>query len=760
MGEPYCGGALAAPCTGINYRAVSQASRPRLPGWILRIGVTICAALFMLAAVGAASARAYSFGPTVQPDGPETNVYTQPGNPCHPYFWPDVAARAYRDSLGKVHLAFGNSDFNGRLTGGTLDSLSVPSPCTNSYASAHNADPAKYQDNEWVHSTYSLPSTHEFYALVHHEYWGTQHPGACTTTLDTCEESALTWSTSTDEGLTLSHAFSPIERVVSYPYRYMPDYGFAGAMFAATNIEYVPSKDAFYVLGFMVGRPGPNAPPGSVPRVQFGAQKTGVCVMRSDAIDSNPPWRAWNGNSSDANEGFLVRFMDPWIETTERPEDHVCTPVAGLDDASNIFSPYSLTYNTYFNKYMLLGGGRAPRAGGTIGVYYTLSDDLVHWSELRLVMKSPTFASYAAPPPGGDNCDPTIEGLPVNYPTMIDPSDTSPNFENVDQQGDLFFTQFHDFTSPANGCQLTNSHNDLEKLPVKFSRSLRWATGETNCQAGGYDEEAMATSADPTAAFTHDATHNYTGGTSSYLSQAGSAGSYAYGTLAKDGYPATGSVCPNTDGRPGFKFQPGPGGDVWYSGAFTLPSPSASFWTGGNKELQLLRLDNGTSAGSASGVVSVRNDGRIHFYADPNLARSGDQTEMLKDAGGTFGRPILRDSCWHFVEVHQRIGGSTSTSLNEIWIDGTKEANVLANTPNYFGTGYDHLRAGIVSASGLDAPVSVNSDLVGIGYDGPLGYIGCSGIASIGAPGALTATEPGQPTLKALKALLGGNGGG
>src|SRR3712207_8803386 len=45
-------------------------------------------------------------------------------------------------------------------------------------------------------------------------------------------------------------------------------------------------------------------------------------VMRTTDLADPKSWRAWGG------AGFDVRFINPYLEPDERPEDHVCQPVS------------------------------------------------------------------------------------------------------------------------------------------------------------------------------------------------------------------------------------------------------------------------------------------------------------------------------------------------------------------------------------------------------------------------------------------------
>jgi hypothetical protein len=148
--------------------------------------------------------------------------------------------------------------------------------------------------------------------------------------------------------------------------------------------------------------------------------------------------------------------------------------------------------------------------------------------------------------------------------------------------------------------------------------------------------------------------------------------------------------------------------------------PRDGFWNRPRGDVTLLRLDNGPARDDAAGVLSVGADDRLHFTTDRS-ATSGDEVEIFK--GGTAdGVPLSQEDCWHFVEVHQRLGNSAA--VNEVWLDGVKQ-DTHSGTDNFHGAPYDRLSAGIVSAGAGSGALTVFTDMVGFGYGGPLYSFGC-----------------------------------
>jgi hypothetical protein len=137
------------------------------------------------------------------------------------------------------------------------------------------------------------------------------------------------------------------------------------------------------------------------------------------------------------------------------PEIHVCAPVS-LNQIEKM--SWSLTYSTYFKKYLLVGqtGKYDPARGAMVwGFYYSTSNDLVSWSPRRLLMEAEMIWTFECGDPE-----------PVAYPALLDPSSTSRNFDTTDQNVYLYFTLLH--RAPASvGCRGLRDR-DLVRIPIEF----------------------------------------------------------------------------------------------------------------------------------------------------------------------------------------------------------------------------------------------------------------------------------------------------
>jgi hypothetical protein len=391
--------------------------------------------------------------PEVTPTGPEETVFDWSTMSCEPLDIPDASARAFRDASGRVQL-ISSHYVTRREIGPSLNN--VQHDCTVLMRSHFDPDPSMFQAREWISAPYTEDGQ-TIYALVHDEYQGFDVPGQCPGTPvgifnTACWWNAITAAKSTDAGNSYSHvAPAPDHLVATAPYPYSPNDGPAGA-FEASSI--VKRGDYYYTM---------------IRDEAIQAQEQGSCLMRTTDLSDRTSWRAWDGS------GFTVRFIDPYRERNENPVDHVCKPVSPNQIASLVDG---VTWNTYFNKYLLVGnaGDTDPNTGNTIwGVYYSLSDDLIHWTPRRLLAEAELRWTFS--------CQPGEEP-PISTPNVLDPDSTTRNFETTDQNVYLYFTR--NFYSTFQGGCYGTFDRDLMRIPIQFSN-----------QAPGGPSAALSVSSDP-----------------------------------------------------------------------------------------------------------------------------------------------------------------------------------------------------------------------------------------------------------------------
>src|SRR5918995_1235668 len=103
-----------------------------------------------------------------------------------------------------------------------------------------------------------------------------------------------------------------------------------------------------------------GSPPWSTRNTTAPSDAVGSCLIRTDDPFEPSSWRAWDGR------GFGIRFADPYRATpgAARP----CAPIATPEIAA---MHESLTYNTYLDRYLLVGltSLRGPSGELVTGVY-------------------------------------------------------------------------------------------------------------------------------------------------------------------------------------------------------------------------------------------------------------------------------------------------------------------------------------------------------------------------------------------------------
>jgi hypothetical protein len=400
---------------------------------ILLTAITTAAVLLALAS----PAFGFTFNePGVRATGPEETVFDWSEKACEEIDIPDTPARAFRDSSGRVQL-IDSHYVTRRNIGTTLGS--VTHDCSILMASNVDQDPSHYDDHVWMGAPYTLDGQ-TVYALVSNELQGWRYPtcpvGDTWAEQQTCWENSITSAVSTDKGDHYAHAAVPQQLVAAAPYQYTAGSGPYG-YFAPSNIVHRQQDDYYYAL---------------IRAEHIGDQQVGACLIRTRTLGDPASWRAWDGGD------FNVSFINPYVATGEAASAHVCTPVATPQIAK---MTSSLTYSTYFGKFILVGqlAPKNPVTQEVIpGFYYSLSDDLIHWSPAKLLVQAELDWTFQC----GD------QGPPIRDPSLLDPGSSSQNFEVVGQHPYLYFTRFnYDFWD--NGECAQSLDRDLIRIPIEFS---------------------------------------------------------------------------------------------------------------------------------------------------------------------------------------------------------------------------------------------------------------------------------------------------
>jgi PKD repeat protein len=393
-------------------------------------------------------AHGITYGPTMKSLGPEQTVFDYGTEACDISDIPDEPARAFRDDQNRVQLLFAATEPR-RNIGSDLDVASSPGhhDCTITSLSQQDSDPSQYNQYSWLTAPYTFDG-HTIYSLVHTEYraWLVSNaqnqprcnpPGGDTTK---CWYNAITLETSTNSGDFFTHTSSPSHLVASVPYQWVDQSGPYG-VFSPSNIIRKQPDDGYLYAIVRAKEPG----------------KADIsCVMRTQetpqALADPTSWRAWgDGPDADSTHSFEVEFVNPYTYTftgSDTPANHMCNDIGGglVTGVSE-----SLTYNTYFGKYILVGAYGDP----VPGFFFSLSDDLVHWSYPKLLIGAETTHAWQCGDPD-----------PVRDPSLLDPTSTSRNFETTGRRPYVYYLVLH----PHGSCSsaFVDDH-DLLRVQVEFT---------------------------------------------------------------------------------------------------------------------------------------------------------------------------------------------------------------------------------------------------------------------------------------------------
>lgn len=353
--------------------------------------------------------------------GETETVFDWSSQACEPRHIADLPVRAFRDHRGEVQLILAH-DVNRRMVGPSLDKVDVD--CAATMHSTRNPDPAAFDHSEWIASVFTRDGR-DVGALIHEEYHGAR-PGICDRSRHTppCWYNAVTFARSDDGGR--SFESPPDHLVAASRYRYRPRVSPTG-MFTPSNI--VGAGDGYYYALAVSRAPG-------------GAN--GSCLIRTADPFEPSSWRAWDGS------GFDIRFANPHRVAPGAAQ--ACAPVA----RSEIVEMHeSLTYNTYLDRYLLVGLASLPGPSGKLvaGVYFSLSRDMIHWSPRRLMMKASVRHTFRCGDPD-----------PIAYPSLIDPRSASRTFATTGRRPYLYLTRFN-----YEKCR-QSLDRDLVRLPIYVSK--------------------------------------------------------------------------------------------------------------------------------------------------------------------------------------------------------------------------------------------------------------------------------------------------
>jgi hypothetical protein len=376
--------------------------------------------------------------------GPEEVVFQWAADSCEWDNTPDTPPRAYRDADETIHMTVGHY-VSYRLSGADFNSLSLD--CTDPVHDSHynSSDPALHNDQEWLSSLYTEDGV-TVHGIVHNEYHGNVSEGC---EVADCLYTSLTYAVSTDSGRTFSHPNAPDHVVIAVD---TATVGRRLGVIEPTNI--IKHQGHYYFIAEASGYDG------ALERYPY--------LFRSADLSDPNAWRGWDG------ENFSVVLGNPYSE----PVDYSAMQPLGKHtpwEGNIAYMHGSLTYNTYFNKFMLIG---TTAKGDEWGIYYSLSDDLIHWSQRILIKDFPGESVGQGDPSASIWVD------HIYYATLIDHDDSSRNFETADETAYLYYVRFHNLGSV--GAANYPYARELVRIPIQFSK--RMVDGFTVTRAGDSED--------------------------------------------------------------------------------------------------------------------------------------------------------------------------------------------------------------------------------------------------------------------------------
>ncbi|MFT5246680.1 MAG: hypothetical protein ACI943_001427 [Gammaproteobacteria bacterium] len=370
--------------------------------------------------------------------GDKETVFDWSTDNCSMQMSVDGTPRVFRDADGQIQLINMHTTAF-RMVGDDFDNLQID--CSAPILDSDwDDDPAKFNSAEWLGSTWTEDGE-TVYGLVHSEWHAYDYEGQCLSSdIMKCWYNGITLVESVDSGRTFSHLNAPDHLVASVPYVYDATLQSRQGAFGPSNIVKNPNDGLYYCLFYTEENVN-----GTTSYEQGG----GTCVMRTADLSDPKSWRIFDGN------GYNTTSVNPYTENFVL-EDHLFYNIGmGKQMAS-------LTYNTYFDMWMLVGpSAKYNREEDRYvrGFYYQLSDNLIDWTGLKLIVEM-NFPDDSAL----NNSSLDEYGM---YPTIIDHNDPSRNFMYSDQDCHLYYTVWNTYPSETSG----SPNRNLVRVPIHFSKA-------------------------------------------------------------------------------------------------------------------------------------------------------------------------------------------------------------------------------------------------------------------------------------------------
>ena len=333
----------------------------------------------------------------------EETVHRWSTDRCNSKDTPDMSARAFRDTDGKIHLIA--SDSRNRAMIGT-DFNNLTKDCRTIYSTSRSGEPSRFDDEGWLESFHTEDGVNVF-ALVSMDYHPYRHSAACgtsPTTRNDCWYSTIVFARSRDKGYSFVSPSRGGDRFVAgSSSRFDPKVTSPVGAFVPSNV--VKMGGLYYFL---------------LSVASHGEQRGGECALRSADLYNVKAWRAWGGSD------FDVTFNDPY----SAPAAAVSKPCAILNSIP--FSPIR-SLSRIGNMFVAVSydpGNPAMSRGS--GVVAQLSRDLLRWSPPTTIMNLPIYTPNKGP----------AGAIAYYYPSLIDHGSGSLNFDTVGSSAYLYLTKY------------------------------------------------------------------------------------------------------------------------------------------------------------------------------------------------------------------------------------------------------------------------------------------------------------------------------
>jgi hypothetical protein len=361
---------------------------------------------------------------------------------CEDLHLPDQPARFVRAADGALVLFDANAPTYYVSRGADFDSLE-PDCDPPALVSTDLQTPESYENWEWIWVVYREETS--WHALIHNEFHdalaptckvGDPSPG------NPCWYNSITYGVSTDGAHSFVKPGAPAHTVAPAPRAWVPpppdapyQPWYAEGYFGPSNI--VRGPDDYYYALFH-----------AIPRWYVDDYVAGACPMRAASLGDTASWRAWDGTS------FSLPLTSPYVAGSDVPACEFLNTPAG----EMMHAVASLTYNAYLDRYMAVGewGQWVDYQTLICGFYFSLSTDLIHWSDIQLLARAHTGCEDT----GGPGLPPMLEPVRVQYPSIIDHADSTTNFERPGRTPYLYYTRHN----PGHWLD-----RDLVRVPLTFT---------------------------------------------------------------------------------------------------------------------------------------------------------------------------------------------------------------------------------------------------------------------------------------------------